>query len=164
MKTVSYDFGLVERAIDAIQQRNTIRAKASARALWLPKLGWAAVGIGLGIAIAAVGLSGLRAEPVGGGWRHAIPSSAPKSQSGVGTSENISGEVITDYVIFHSVSLEKGVVVTGWHYGSELQSTPDRQWCYLDQPEPDGIRKVTPEEMMHEADRAECQWFEGEHS
>jgi hypothetical protein len=163
MKSVTYDLSLIERAIDEIHLRNTIKAKADSRALWLPKLGWAAVGIGVGIAIALWGFSSLKAySQVDDSDRHRpkVASSLTPNTQVRPDGEAITGEVVTDYAIFHSVSLQNGRIVTGWHYSSELQSEPDHQWCYLEQPNDDGTTTVTPKEKLREIDLDLCQWFD----
>ena len=163
MENVEHDFTLVNEAMRTAQRKGEMRSTAEARALWLPKLGTAAVGVGLGFALAMLGLSFARSpDHTSAQTEHGGFPKLPKSEEvRPGPQDSKEEKIVTDYVIFNNVVTAKGRIETGWHYGNEAQTRPDRQWCHLVSTGADGTGTITPYDRLSYDLMSKCRWFQG---
>jgi hypothetical protein len=63
--------------------------------------------------------------------------------------------VVTNYVVFQNVAFASGVVVTGWRYATNTDSTPAAQYCYFEMRSQVGVAQVS---FLENADRRRLPW------
>ena len=131
----SNDYSVINRYVDNVLERHKdLLSFRRANRLRIILLALSAVLIAIGVALFLYfwGLAILEKAKKAPSQQSTIEDIIKSSDVPADNRTNQAKQVTVEYVIFKTVSLSEGAVVSGWRYDPDDPSVPKYQYCYFD--------------------------------